>query len=528
MKIVTLLFFLFANLPVTTAFAQIAFFQSDKISEGDVAILFVEYTDDTPSMYSLDTSPLDQSFEVLSVKPKVERRHEDNKVVNVQHWEVALFPKVKGVIKIPPLKIKQSSTPELTLEVINSISVESGDEKIWIEVNAFPEKPFVGEQVSVTIKLVSNRTLLTGLLSEPKLEQVSVLHQGLDQTYGQTIKGEPFNILQRKLSLFANRPGELIFPSVQFLGKIDVLNVNGSPRQILRKSTPLILTILKPPPANTSNNWLPMAELKISEQWNDLDRNLKVGDSISRTISIRATGLPSNKLPNNLFKSNGKNMVVYADKAKTENKIVDGNIVGWLDQVYAIVLTEQGSIRIPDVTLEWWDVDDNLQKQTTLPGKTIVVAAAPILSTTGTHQLENTMRWLAGVIIFLLTVVVLYRWYFKRMSYAAIRFNKKQFKHACLNGKALQSKKLLIMWAREQWPDESIVGLSDLKLKIGNCEFGLILDKLDRAIYAPNASRWQGQQLWGEFVDLKLLIKSHQSNKQLSRQSLLPALYPSE
>ena len=524
MKVAPLLLFLFTSLQIATAFAQKAFLESNTILEGDVAILFVEYTDDTPSMYSLDTSPLDQSFEVLSVKPKVERRHESNKVIHVQHWEVALSPKVKGVIKIPSLKIKQSSTPELTLEVINSTVGESSDEKIWIEVNADSEKPFVGEQVIFTIRLISNRPLLSGLLREPRLEQARVLHLGIDETYVQTINGESFNVLQRKLALFANRSGELIFPSVRFFGKIDVLNKNGQPRQILRQSNTLTLSILKPPSTYSNNDWLPMTELEISEQWSHLDRNLQVGDSVSRTISLRTTGLPSDILPNNLFESGGSNLVVYPDKAKRGNEIVDGNIVGWLDQTYAIVLTEQGNIQIPNVTLDWWDVDDNQQKTIILPGRILVVAAASILSTSETNHPVGLLRWLVGGFLFLLTIVSLYKWSSGRSGDSSRRFSKKQFKHACLNEEALKSRALLIMWAREQWPEESIVGLSDLKIRIGSGEFNLMLEKLDRAIYAPNTSRWQGSQLWESFVDLKI----QKYYKSALQQGLLPCLYPSE
>lgn len=526
MKIAAILIFLMANLLVPGVYAQIAYLKSDRIKQGDVAVLIVEYTDDTPSMYALDTSSLDQFFEVISVKPRVERRHENNKIVNVQHWEVTLFPKITGEIIIPPLKIKQSSTPELRLQVIEGNSGTRAEERIWIAVDAYPETPYVGEQILITIKLISSRPILNGALSEPRQEQASLVHLGIDQVYVQTIEGRPFHILQRRLAVFANHAGQLLFPPVRFLGEVDDPNAKGLARQILRRSAPLTLTILEPPSAYTGDDWFAMTDLEISDHWIGLDNNLKPGDSISRTISLRSTGLPSAMLPKQLFKSNGKNLVVYADKAKTEDKIVDGNIVGQVDQTFAVVLTEQGSLQIPELRLDWWDLDDKRQRQATLPAKNLMVAA--VSTNTGSYQSDSRVHWLVGFFSFLLLLVMLSHLFLKRTVYSSGRLIKKRLKQTCLNGDAVQSRDLLILWARQQWPDRSIVGLTDINNQFNNSQLRQKLENLDRAIYAPNSTRWQGRQLWEAIVDLKILRQSQQNNRPASRRGFLPGLYPSE
>ncbi|MFT5657018.1 MAG: hypothetical protein ACI9KN_000290 [Gammaproteobacteria bacterium] len=167
MKIRAIVCFIGASLLASSSFAQIAFLESNQIIEGDVAVLMVEYQDETQSMYALDTSPLDQNFEVLGVKPSVERRYENNQMVNVMHWEVTLYPYRTGLITIPSLTIKQSSTPELTLEVIGRSFSKYTDEQVWVEASANPQNPWVGQQTMITMKLVSNRRLLSGFLSNP-------------------------------------------------------------------------------------------------------------------------------------------------------------------------------------------------------------------------------------------------------------------------------------------------------------------------------------------------------------------------
>jgi hypothetical protein len=504
--------------------AQSAFLKSDKVYEGDVAELFIEYRSSTPSMYSLDTTAFDDLFDVVSVQPSTQRLHDEDQVVNVMYWKVMLAPKLTGAIKIPSLKIKQAVTPELALTVLDHSSLNN-NERIWVETSAVPETPRVGEGITITIKLISNKPLLGGLLNESKVKHTKAFQIGIDKSFVETIEGNQYEVLQRKMVVFAELAGELIIPSARFVGEVALKesNVKGvSTRHILRKSEAIKLTIKGQPATYKGRHWLPMPDLVFTQQWSGLDKDLVTGDSITRTLSLRATGFAAEKLPDNLFEVDANNLVVYPDRALKTRQFIDDKLIGQLDQSYAIVLTGEGTINIPAISLEWWDVDENQSKTAMLPGKVIMVTA-PKRSLTDRYFNSGTVtHWLTAGLVTVALSGLLFWLMVRQKNKLVKKFRKRYLKQACLTGNSILARSLLILWGREKWPDDIIIGMSHVALKLNDEAFREELKALDKAIYSSLQSDWQGRQLWQRFVELSLPTVDNDRNT-LDR---LPVLYP--
>ena len=528
MKQAAAFFFLMGCAISINSFAQTAYLKSDQIYEGDVAELLIEYRDDTPSMYALDTTALDETFDVISVHPSTKRLEQDGQLVSVMYWKVYLAPKLTGVLKILPINIKQTSTPELTLNVLEKPALNN--ERIWVEATVEPETFWVGEAATVTLKLKSNRSLLSGFLTDPKIQQSEIIHIGIDQEYEESIKGNQYRVMQRKLLLFASSAGELILPPASFFGEIGAKELKENTelrRHIIRKSDPVKLTVKEPPMHYTGRHWLPMTDLKIKQHWSGLEKDLKTGDSITRRLSLRASGFSAERLPENLFELENNQLVFYPDKVKRDNEFVGDKIVGQLDQSYAIVITGQGTIEIPEISIKWWDVDDDQQKQLIVPGK-IIVVSAPDSPPLKDHYFDNTNpnHWVMIALVFFVIFGLLFCLLTKRKNNVTSQFKKKHLKQACQATECatarVRARELLIAWGREQWPDESIVGLNHLTLKINDEVFRDELNNLDKALYAADQPGWQGCQLWNSFV--KYRVSTADDNRKQS--DLLPALYP--
>ncbi|MFT5657016.1 MAG: hypothetical protein ACI9KN_000288 [Gammaproteobacteria bacterium] len=198
-------------------------------------------------------------------------------------------------------------------------------------------------------------------------------------------------------------------------------------------------------------------------------------------------------------------------------------MIGQLEQDHAIVLMGQGNIIIPDITLEWWDVDDNRQKRATLAGRIVSVSAPASTAINSDLNAGLAIRWSAGLAVLVLLALFCW-WILKRKADANIHFNKAHLKSACVSGDAIKARALLIAWGRQQWPQASIIGLSDLVNRITDKEFRLALENLDSTLYAPGHPEWQGRLLWQRFMALKLRYKT----KPVVRLNLLPNLYPRE
>jgi len=530
----------------TVCMAQIAYLHSSQISEGDVATLVVEYQNEIPSLFHLDTSPLGESFQVLEIRPRVTSERVNDKIINTMRWEVLLYPRKTGTITIPPLTIKGEMTPELHLDVIDKSSIENSGEQMYLKVTASPQNPRVQEQTLITVQFIYNKSLARGRLSEPKIQQGNIYPIGRDRHFQKAIDGETFNIIERKLALFAESPGILVYPAVEFLGKIEPNNLaddTAFKRQFKRESLPLVLDIQSRAISYSGKYWLPAADIKVSQQWHGIDGELTTGDSVGRSLTIQAQGLPASALPEDLFNLSNANLIVYTEKAQIENSVTNDRLTGLLTQSHAIVITGQGEIWIPEISFSWWDTDDSSEKKVTLPGKTITVLPlnvtkvnnAPVLTgvpainpdylTRVKQWLLTNFQWLLGIVGGALVLIV-YGYAVKvkrkRQFVALFRFSRSLFKQACLSDDASTARTQLIARSRELWPGESITGLNPLKSRSNSVDFCEQLTRLDAALFAQRQDRWQGRQLWQAFLDAGNLKRG----KASTNRDNLPGLYP--
>lgn len=524
MRATSVIIFWLASIVAENSLAQSAYLKSDTVYEGDVAELFIEYRSNRPSMYALDTSAFDDLFDVISVQPGTQRLYDEDQIVNVMHWKVMLAPKLTGVIKIPSLKIKQAITPELVLTVLDQSALNS-NERIWVETNAVPTNPRVGEATTITIKLISNRPLLSGLLNESRVKQTKAFQIGIDRSFVETIEGNQYEVLQRKVVLFAESAGELIIPPARFIGEIALKESNDkdvSTRYISRKSEPIKLTVEGQSANYKGQHWLPMTHLALTQEWSGLDKDLVTGDSITRTLSLRATGFDAEKLPDNLFKVEASNLMIYPDRAERTKQFIDDKLIGQLEQSYAVVLTGEGTIKIPDLSLEWWDVDQDQSKIAILPGKVIVVTAPKRSLIDRYFNSGTVLHWLTAGLVAASLSGLLFWLMAKQKNKRTKNYRKRYLKQACLTEDCTLARSLLILWGREKWPDDTIIGLSDLTLRVNDEAFRDELKALDRVIYSSHKSNWQGGALWRSFLKLSVSTVDDDSNQP----DRLPALYP--
>ncbi len=520
-SIVVFLFFIFVT---ALCQAQTAILKSASIVEGDVAVLVVEFQNRIPSLFSLETTPLQQDFEVLQIKPSLRGKKYDDEVVNVMHWEIELFPKRKGFIKVPSLNIKGELTPQLMLEVKEWNEKNNGGEKIYIEVSADRKFAYIGQQVIVTLKMFNNKPFRRGILYDLKLDQVEIYPLGADKRYRQTIAGETFTVLERKLAIFAKYPGLLTLPAIEFRGELETINE----RRIKRVSPQLDLTLLAPDKEFSGDYWLPASDFEVSQKWFHLDKTLTTGDTISRKITFRARGLAAAALPEALLEYNNQAFEVYADQVQRVDQFRDDGTTGELAQTHAIVFTGSGKINIPPITVRWWDVDQGIEKTILLPGKVLLVQAPVKIATrpqtTAPEQpATNPVHSFTVILGLLLTLSGCYaaaRWYLARKK-RTTGFNRRKFKQACFSSDAPSARKLLISWAEETGTKQSTTGLYNLLYATESSEFKRQLMALDAALYGENQVSWQGHKLWYSFVE-----NCHaDSEKAKERNAHLPELY---
>ena len=518
--------------------AQTAYLRQNQIFSGDIAELMIEYDTKIPSLYALDTSVLEADFEVLDIKSGVSRMFESNKAFHRMRWRIEILPRSPGKLRIPPLQVGEVFTPVLMLEVVPLSAQLNSANNVQVELEAKPERPYVGQQTQIMIRVIHNIPLFDGDFIEPAVDNADTYSHGMESRYSSFRDGREFQVLERNLSIVARLPGEIRISPAKYRGLIQSAidaSTTGSTtatRRINRASEALFLEVRRPPPEFSGSTWLPARELKTDQHWDEITNELQVGDSLGMTLSIEAKGLPAEALPADLLSIDSGKVRVYADQETRSNRFQGRELVGRLEQRFVVVVTEPGEIQLPAINLKWWDVEQEVERIAALAGKTWNVSAPETGKGSpgpGITLARSNWPLYAGIgaTLLILGLLMCIKPVRVRMSESiaamlAGRRNRQLLKQACISNNPVLAFRALIEWGRERWPRNNINGLYQIRIRTRSSEFAEELHRLDKALYADHGATWQGQPLW------RLVAAEHRhlTAETGTQEDSLPDLYP--
>jgi hypothetical protein len=253
----------------------------------------------------------------------------------------------------------------------------SGDPVVEVETDGtvFYEQ----QNVIYSVRVVSHGNLKTLDPVIPKIDG-AILEQ-LDGPVASTrLKGrgggqEIINAYHFKLTPL--RSGEISVPPIRFNGThVASRQWNGTRgmqapasggRFSIAAEAPLRLEILSAEPSVTP--WLPLHDLQLRSH---LSKNTpaKEGVPVTLTLELKARGAGGEQLPSleNLLKSD--DFRAYRDSTTTSSGISrDGKqLTGSRRETYTLIPLHDGWIRLPAVSVAWWDVDSGAARTASLPG----------------------------------------------------------------------------------------------------------------------------------------------------------------
>lgn len=133
---------------------------------------------------------------------------------------------------------------------------------------------------------------------------------------------------------------------------------------------------VKDVPAEFSGStWLPATNLTLAEAGMPPTLNLNTGDNLTRTLSLQATGLPSEALPP-LPESVSDGLRSYPENPQRDTSIGPDGVTSTLTQTRALVPVEAGKLTLPAIRIPWWDTESNSEKVALIPAQTLNVISA--------------------------------------------------------------------------------------------------------------------------------------------------------
>lgn len=505
---------------------------------GETVTLVLE-TDDTNQGLDTDFSVLNADFDVLNRRSETQMSFVNGAQTASVRLVLTLEPKHEGELRIPALKFPGgiSSNP-LVLKVTAAPALAPGEaEPVFIEVSVEPETGpyYVLSQISLTVRIFYQANLTEAAINPPSPSQASV--RLLDEIpYQSDRNGERYRVLERRYAIFPERSGTLTIPPMQLSGRLierpsDRLwqpTVRG--RRVQVESEPVTLEISPKPASYTGDFWLPARRITISQQISD-NKDLHVGEPITRTVILDAVGLEENMLEEPVWPEMG-DARIYPDQPQGISRDDGEWVLGHKEFRYAIVPEQAGDLRLPSLRLDWWDTVRNEQRTEMLPGHTVKVlpselntsvslppqgvvdtpAATPGAPGPVTAVSGDAILWKSGTALFavlwLLTLVL----YFRRTAGGAVpavhegysspaeKELLKDFRQACQANNASSARSRLAQWIRNYAPQALRGSMRDFGAACSDTALQSSIAELDACGFSDKAAgEWKGESLWRDF-----------------------------
>ncbi|MGY2219485.1 MULTISPECIES: BatD family protein [unclassified Pseudomonas] len=515
-----------------------------RINSGETVELTVE-SNDVTLFGKPDLAPLDPLFEVSGTRQinQLTTLGGDNHATT--RWIITLLPKENGTVVIPPLQIGELKTQPITLQVVETVSqnTEAQLAPVFIETNLDQDSVYVQAQALLTVRVYHSVSLyddssLTPLqIADTRIEQL-----GESRTYEKVINGIRHGVIETRYAIYPQHSGTLTIPTQTFSATLveprpaQDNNPQGSkPGKLIHVSSPELSLTVKAKPAlyPADAPWLPARSLTLTESWNPEPDHVQVGDSLTRSLTLKAEGLAGAQLPP-LALSDIPGLRRYPDQPVLSNQNNDRGLIGSREDREALVPNRVGALELPAVDVVWWNTHEDHLERTSLPARTLQVATNPSLivdtpaSPTVITAPDNDSLWiwqLTSLILACTTLLGFGLWWRARWQPAILRAAQTgpsprtlldDLKRASQANDPQATRQALDAWARQQ--PETLADMAARFVPLSDA-----LDGLNGALYSESGQYWQGEELWRA---VKAIPMAEREQDPAGDSTSLPPLYP--
>lgn len=505
-----------------------------------------------------DFTPLQQDFEIISQGQSSQFSLNNGRASRQISWQVQVVARKTGNLDIPSIAFGRDRSNPFTVTVTNGAvhSKQGSEATIFVEIEAEPKNPYVQAQTLITVRVLS-RVAFSGDLSPPIVEGATLDKLDQDHEYVTSRDGVQFKVDERRYAFFPQKSGRLSIAPVNLT--VQVAGANAMFNPLIRQggktqrlhSDPIELDVRPIPPQFTGKQWLPAAKLALSESWTPATLQVASGDPLTRTLTLTAEGATVGLLPElSAGELPATEIKQYPDQPVMKEDKLGSGFSSMRQQKTAFIATRPGSYSLPRMEIPWWNTQTDRMEIARLPERTLTVKGAvpspatpPSVVSAPAGQAEPAVvaslppaggsplsagywPWLAGVLGLGWLSTALAWWWRRRQTRdrspapvvgSSERALLDALAQACRANAAGPARRALTGWAAYRWPD---VPAAALERHCGG-DLGREIGRLNRALYAADASSWNGADLWAAFAAHR---KAHGAEAGLTAQS--PALEP--
>jgi len=348
------------------------------IEMGDIIELTIK-TDFQTYGKQPDFEALKASFELLGKQQSNQIQLINGDFSSTTQWKITLLAKQPGQYTIPSFKIGKAQSSPLTLTVSPAhpkSDNQFGNYTLTSEVNR--QAAYVQEEVIYTLRLYFLGSL-SGNIRPPIFEEALSITLKEQSIYGKEIQGKPYTVYEWLYAFYPQKSGSLTISGPLFTGIQHYRNHQKRVQEIAPAQEVKVLPVPDAFTQITTTSWLPARTLTLTEAWEQQPTSntlYRVGDSLTRTLTLTVKGLLSSQLPSFTPLSSTGDIKVYSDKAVTRQTPIENGVQSTLTQKQVIILNKSGEVTLPAQTITWWNTLTDTLEETHLPAHTFKVTAA--------------------------------------------------------------------------------------------------------------------------------------------------------
>ena len=315
---------------------------------------------------------------------------------------------------------------------------------------------------------------------------------------------------------------------------------NRQSTQSKRITSEAINLAIKPAPADfTDKQWLPSEHVHLEEKWSGDIKEMKVGEPLTRTITLLAKGTTVAQLPE---LHNGKidnQLKAYPDQPMLKEKKTSNGLMAFREEKIAFIPSKAGEYTLPAVKIPWFNTQTQKMEMASIPAIKITATGSatsqdivsdntltPLQLNTEKNPktkpeiqtVENPFwKWLSLFLMlgWLFTLFFLFKKQKpkqeKRPSdnkQLKLKEVVKQLKKACSENKALSAKDALLAWGEISFNSHNLSAIAS------HCDDALQdqIGLLNQSLYANQTNQWEGNDLFVAFKSKNISKKIDRNN----------------
>lgn len=352
-------------------------------------------------MGSPDLSSLQKNFELLGTSRNQSIVMINGNISRKNQWIITLIANKSGKQTIPAVKFGGLTTRPVTITVVTpgqTIVGRRQRQPLFLKAEVDTKTPLVQSELIYTLRLYYNVSIAGAVITPPNVKNAIIKEVGRGKRYQGRLNGRPMNVYQRQYAIFPQTSGELTIQSPVFSGSIRAVASNNAANQsffgfnsqlriqpVRLMALPITINVRQRPVTATGSWWLPARNIRLSQSWSHDLQQLRLGQPLTRTITIEASGLTAAQLPP-LNTSETSSIKSYPGEPQLSDRFQNNKVIATRTEKIVYIPSASGDITLPAINISWWNTKTNRAETATLPAQQMHIIPGPTAPSTQTQK----------------------------------------------------------------------------------------------------------------------------------------------